>query len=163
MNTCEQIAKHLRDVHFGENWTAVNLADVLQDVTWQEATTRPGSLHSIASLVYHMNYYLRATIGVMQGGPLEAHDSESFDCPAIASEEDWQALQAQTRSTVNDVAKRVESMPESQLAEPFADGGLGTWFRCLMGPVEHCHYHLGQIIMIKRLVRLGTEFPAAHE
>ena len=34
------MAKHVRDVHFGGNWTAVNLKDALADVTWQQATTR---------------------------------------------------------------------------------------------------------------------------
>lgn len=33
MNDTEQIAKHLRDLHFGGNWTAVSLKDKLDGVT----------------------------------------------------------------------------------------------------------------------------------
>ena len=40
MKTTQQLAKHFRDVHFGGNWTFVNLKDSLADVTWQEATTK---------------------------------------------------------------------------------------------------------------------------
>ena len=55
MKLTQQIAKHIRDVHVGSNWTAVNLKDKLADVNWQQATTRVGSMHSIATLVFHLN------------------------------------------------------------------------------------------------------------
>ena len=58
MNLTAQIAKHFRDVHFGKNWTASNLKDHLKDVTWQQATTQVYSLNTIASLVFHINYYV---------------------------------------------------------------------------------------------------------
>ena len=37
MNYTSQIAKHLRDLHFGGNWTAVNMKDTLSDVDWKQA------------------------------------------------------------------------------------------------------------------------------
>ena len=36
MNLTAQIAKHFNDVHFGGNWTSVNLKETLADVTWQQ-------------------------------------------------------------------------------------------------------------------------------
>ena len=36
----KQIAKHFREIHFGENWTSSNLKDNLDKVTWQQATTQ---------------------------------------------------------------------------------------------------------------------------
>ena len=39
MNLTAQIAKHIRDVHFGGNWTASNLKDQLAGLSWQQATT----------------------------------------------------------------------------------------------------------------------------
>lgn len=55
MNLMGQIAKHLKEVHFGVNWTWSNLKDNLADITWQQATTQVYSFNSIATLVYHMN------------------------------------------------------------------------------------------------------------
>jgi hypothetical protein len=52
MNLTAQIAKHFRDVHFGGNWTSVNLKETLTDVTWQQATTKIYSLNTIATLVF---------------------------------------------------------------------------------------------------------------
>lgn len=53
MNVTEQIAKQLRTVYFGGNWTSVNFKETLADVTWQQATTQVYSCNTIAILVYH--------------------------------------------------------------------------------------------------------------
>lgn len=72
MKLTEQIGKHMRAVHFGGNWTAVNLKELLSDVTWQPATESVGSFHTIAAIVYHMNYFVSATLQVLEGRPLDA-------------------------------------------------------------------------------------------
>jgi hypothetical protein len=40
MKVATQIARHVRDVYFGDNWCGVNLKNSLADVTWQQATTK---------------------------------------------------------------------------------------------------------------------------
>jgi hypothetical protein len=47
----------------------------------------------------------------------------------------------------------VEAMPEEQLRQPFDRGKYGNWFRNLCGVVEHVHYHLGQIVLIRKMIR----------
>lgn len=150
--TPQQIAEHLRQVHFGGNWTASNLKDKLAGVTWQQATTQVHSFHTIASLVYHMNYYVSATLKVLRGGSLDAKDKYSFDAPSIHSEEDWVRLLDRTWADAEALASLIEKLPESQLGETFVKQEYGNYFRCLLGPVEHCHYHLGQIALLKTLL-----------
>ena len=81
MNLTTQIAKHFRDVHFGGNWTSVNLKDSLADVSWQQATTQVYSFNTIATLVYHANYYVSAVLKVLEGEQLNAKDKYSFELP----------------------------------------------------------------------------------
>lgn len=150
-NLPSRIAEHLRAVHFGGNWTAVCMKELLSDVDWQRATSRTGSFHTIAELVYHTGYFVTATLKVLGGGPLDAQDKYSFDCPPIASESDWQALQENVWADVEDLASLIEQMPEAQLWEPFAGANYGAYYRCLHGPIEHCHYHLGQIALLKKV------------
>lgn len=57
MTLIEQIAKHFRAVHFGGNWTSVNLKDTLAGINWQEATAKLYNLNTIASLVFHRNLH----------------------------------------------------------------------------------------------------------
>lgn len=161
MKLTDQIARQLRDVHFGGNWTASNLKEKLTDVTWQQATKPVDTFHTIAALVYHMNYFVSATLKVLQGGPLDAKEKFSFDHPSIASQEDWERLLQKTWTDAENLARAIEQMPESQLWEDFLDEKYGNYYRCIHGPIEHCHYHLGQISLIKKmLLQEDLRFPA---
>jgi len=152
MNLTEQIAKNFRDVHFGGNWTSVNLQDTLKDVSWQQATTKVESFNTIAALVYHMNYYVSVVNKVLQGEPLNASDKYSFDVPPIASNEDWQKLLNKTWTEAETFATLVEQLPVNKLGEDFSDNKYGNYYRNIHGIIEHLHYHLGQIVLIKKLL-----------
>jgi len=152
MNLTSQIAKHFRDVHLGGNWTWVNLKETLSDVTWEQATTKIDSLNTIAALVYHINYYVVAATRVLQGNPMEAHDKYAFDVPPIQSQQDWENLKAKLFSDGEIFAALVEQLPESKLDEIFVLEKYGTYYRNFQGIIEHTHYHLGQIVIIKKLL-----------
>ena len=157
MTFSSQIAKHLRDVHFGGNWTSVNLKEALADVSWQEATTKVYSLNTIAVLVFHINYYIDAVLKVLHGEPLTASDKYSFDAPPIHSEDDWKKLTDKTWGQARELADLIDKLPDSQLNETFVDEKYGAYYRNLHGIVEHIHYHLGQIVLIKKLLRHTLE------
>ncbi|HVF96278.1 MAG TPA: DinB family protein [Flavisolibacter sp.] len=152
MNFPNQIAKHLRDVYFGGNWTSVNFRDVLVDVTWQHAATKVYSFNTIATLVYHTNYYISAVLKVLQGEPLNAKDIYSFDHPPLLSEVDWQNLLNKTWTEAETFAALIEQLPEDRLGETFSEEKYGNYYRNLHGIIEHLHYHLGQIVLIKKIV-----------
>jgi hypothetical protein len=152
MSLTGQIAKHFREVHFGVNWTSVNLKDSLADVTWQQATTKVYSFNTIAILVYHINYFVDAVLSVLQGNPLNAHDKYSFDLPPILSQEDWEKLLDKTWTDAENFASLIEQLPESKLWEDFSDKKYGNYYRNIHGIIEHTHYHLGQIVLIKKIL-----------
>jgi hypothetical protein len=152
MNLTQQTAKHFRQVHFGGNWTSVNLKDTLADVDWQQATTKIDSFNTIATLVYHTNYYVSEVLKVLKGEPLRAHDTLSFDHLPIESQEDWNKLLNKTWTDAENFATLVEQLPESRLWEIFTDDKYGNYYRNIHGIIEHTHYHLGQIVLIKKLL-----------
>jgi hypothetical protein len=151
MNFSQQIAKHLRDVHFGGNWTSVNLKDTLDGITVEQATKKNADLNSIAVLVFHMNYYVDVIIKVLQGQPVRAHDKFSFELPPLSSEEEWQSLVNKALTEAETLAGIIEQLPDSRLEDIFMDKKYGTYYRNFHGLIEHCHYHLGQIMILKKL------------
>jgi len=153
MKFAEQIAKHLEDVHFGGNWTTSNLKDTLADVTWQEATTKVYSVNTIAVLTYHINYFIDAVLKVLQGVPLTAKDALSFDCPPINSQEDWELLVRKVLADGVLFARLIAQLQDDKLPEDFTDKKYGSYYRNLNGIIEHTHYHLGQIAVIKKIIR----------
>ncbi len=149
----QQSATHFRDVFFGGNWTTTNVKRVLADVTWNEAITKIDSFNTIAVLTYHVTYYVPVLIEVLEGKPLNGKDEESFMHPKIESEEDWQLMQNAAWTNVEKAAHLIEKMTLEQLNAAFTDEKFGTYFRNIHGIIEHTHYHLGQIVILKRLIR----------
>ena len=152
MNVPQQLAKHLRGVYFGRNYTGADLKTHVSDLTWQQAVTPIHNCNTIAALVYHIRYYVRAVLQVLGGGPLDAHDQYSFDLPLIESQEDWQQLLHDTWTDAEDLAVLVEGMEENRLWETFADPKYGSNYRNIQGVIEHTHYHLGQIVLLKKML-----------
>ncbi|HEY9703719.1 MAG TPA: hypothetical protein V6C58_14825 [Allocoleopsis sp.] len=154
MNLSQQLAAHVRAMLTGSNYTGVNLHSLLNDVILTQATTQIHSLNTIASLTFHINYYISAVLKVLQGGALEAHDKYSFDCPSLLKEEEWEYLKMKLYSDVELFTLLIEQIPESQWNKNFIDGKYGTWYRNIAGIIEHTHYHMGQIALIKKLLKL---------
>lgn len=152
MKNSAQIAKHLRDVFFGGNWTWSDYKQHLNDVSWQKAITKVSSLNSIATLLNHVAYYLHVQIKVLSGGPLEGKDILSFTHPPIEKQEDWELMLQTTWDAVEKLALLIEALPEERLFENFADAKYGNYYRNLLGIIEHSHYHLGQIVLIKKML-----------
>lgn len=152
-----QLAKHLHDVHFGGNWTWVNMKDTLSDITWKEATAKVFNVNTIASLVYHINYYVVAITGVIEGCPLESKDKFSFDVPPIHSQAEWETFLNKVWSDAEKLVALIRQLPADKIEQDFWDNKYGNYLRNLMGLIEHSHYHLGQIVIIKKYLRKSQD------
>lgn len=156
MNVSNQIAKHFREVYVGGNWTASNLKDLLTDVNLQQAITKVYQLNTIAELLYHINYYVSAVLKVLQGQPLNASDKFSFDLPVLKTETDWRNLVDNALANAEIFANLISQLPEEKLWEHFADEKYGSYYRNLHGIIEHTHYHIGQIAILKKIIASST-------
>ena len=153
----KQLGKHLKDVFFGGNWTASNLNEQLKNVSWQEATTQVYDLNTIAVLTYHINYFVEAIIPVLKGNALTANDKFSFDCPNISSEEEWDTLKTKAINNAETLSKLIENLENDVLSHHFYDEKYGNYYRNILGLIEHTHYHLGQIVILKKIIQYKGE------
>ncbi|MGH1335633.1 MAG: DUF1572 domain-containing protein [Aureispira sp.] len=153
MSTTHQIALHCEQVFFGGNWTASNLQEHLADVTWEEALTSVYDFNTIATLTYHIYYYIKVALPVFNGEALDAHDKFSFDHPPITSSEDWERFKAEIWRDTKAFVEGVRALPDHLLPQDFSNKKYGSYYRNLLGTVEHSHYHLGQLVLIKKIIR----------
>jgi len=152
MTTTKHIAKHFREIYFGGNWTASNLKEHIKDVTWEQATTQVYGINTMATLVFHIHYYVHETLKILRGGELDAHDKFSFDHPPIQSQEDWDIFLEQVWADAESFANLVEQLPDNTLWQNIAEEKHGIYYRNLHGIIEHAHYHLGQIVLVKKIL-----------
>ena len=154
MESAKELATRFREVILDGKWIAnTNFREALKDVTWKEATRKTGSLNTIAALTFHIHYYIRGVLNVFEGGSLDIRDQYSFDMPAIESREDWERLRSALYRDAESFAQHVEKMPEARLEDIFVDKKYGTFRRNIEGIIEHSYYHLGQISLLRKLVR----------
>ena len=147
------MADRFREVMLDGQWVAkTNFHLALSDVYWKQAVTKVGGLNSIASLTYHVNYYIEGLLTVFNGGELVIRDKYSFDMKPITSQEDWKHLCASLMENSERFAKAVEEMEDEQLDAVFIDEKYGNFQRNIDSIIEHGYYHLGQISLLKKLI-----------
>lgn len=157
MKVTEQIAEHVRGVYFEGNWTVSSLKTHLADVNWQEATTKVHGLNTIAILTFHLNYYVHNVSNFLAGQPFTSKDAAAFTHPPIENEQDWQGMLSQVWEDAEQFAEQIAKLEDDTLLTTFIAEKYGNYFRNLMGIVEHIHYHLGQIVILKKIIRSSQQ------
>jgi uncharacterized damage-inducible protein DinB len=152
MNSSHEIAKRAREVFLNGTWIAnTNYKHQLAGLDWELATAEFNSLNSIALLAQHIHYYIRGVKAVFKGGGLDIKDKYSFDFPPIKSQNDWEAFLSTFWGDAEEFASLIEKMPNEQLSEVFVDEKYGSYQRNIEALIEHSYYHLGQIVLIRKM------------
>jgi uncharacterized damage-inducible protein DinB len=157
MKVAQLIATHLQEAFAGNNWSEVNVKDTLDGITYPEAVmVTSASSNTIAALLYHMTFYNRAITQRLQGIEPEISAANGFDLQPISSEHDWEQLKKNAFDTVNELARAIRHFPDERLEEENPKG-KGSFYKKLQGVIEHNYYHLGQIVILKNLIKKQQE------
>ena len=156
MKRTSAIANRFREVILNGTWVAnTNYRQQLTGLNWEMATTKFDSLNTIAVLAQHIHYYISGVKKVFKGGTLDIKDKYSFDFSPIQSQNAWEEFLAKFWKDAEEFASLIEQMPEEKLKEVFVDEKYGTYQRNIDGVIEHSYYHLGQIVLLKKLLSRG--------
>ena len=148
----KRIADQIRRSVEGEAWHGPALAELLKDVTAEQAAEKVGDAHSIWELALHVETWLKAGIDGVKNKAIR--DEEYVDWPDAgdASDAAWTHLVSRLRLRVNELSTRVEKLAESELAHRVEGRQYDLYF-LLHGMTQHIAYHGGQIALLKKLVR----------
>jgi len=153
MKTSDFISQHILEVFEGGNWTDVNFKDTLKDINYKEATTvTKASFNTIAALVYHTCFYNEVVLKRLQGINPAINEKNGFDLSPIKNESDWNELKQRCFRSVHALAEAVKKFPEDELSQ-LTITNHSTHYKTLHGVAEHGHYHLGQIVILKKLIK----------
>lgn len=154
MHASVLLANRFREVILNGTWIAnTNFKDQLEQVDWQLAHRKVQDLNTIAVLAQHIHYYINGINQVFRGGDLEISDQYSFDFAPMSSEVQWKAFLETFWEDAHALADQVEKMPDALLQETFVKEQYGTYLRNIEGMIEHCYYHLGQVVLIHKLLK----------
>ncbi len=153
MKTQSQLANRFREVILNGTWIAnTNFKDQLVNLDYKVATAKIQNLNTIAVLAQHIHYYIKGIKNVFLGGDLEIRDQFSFDFPSVESQEQWENFLDDFWKDSEEFAKLIENLPEEKLNADFVDEKYGTYIRNIDAMIEHSYYHLGQIVLMKKII-----------
>lgn len=153
MENTQQLANRFRETLLSGTWVAnTNYKDQLAGLDWKIATSPIGTLNTIAVLAQHIHYYIDGINKVFLGGTLDIRDKFSFDFAPIESQQQWTDFLSRLWTDAETFACLIEDMPNEQLTQVFTDEKYGTYARNIDAMIEHAYYHLGQIVLIKKLL-----------
>jgi|SRR5690606_281303 len=153
MSISLQIANRFREVILNGTWIAnTNFKDQLADLDRQIATKKVDSLNTIADLAQHIHYYVYGVLNVFNGGTLDIKYQFSFNFPPVESQAQWSLFLERFWNDAEEFALKVESMDDAKLNSVFVDEKYGSYRRNIESMIEHSYYHLGQIVLIKKML-----------
>ncbi|MGC4039999.1 MAG: DUF1572 family protein [Flavobacterium sp.] len=156
MAATNEIACRFREVILNGTWVAnTNYKHQLEGSDWQLAARQIESFNSIAVLAQHIHYYISGINNVLRGGTLDIRDKFSFDFPEMHTQSDWENFLQQFWSDSEEFASLIEQMPDGKLDSAFVDPKYGTYRRNIDAMIEHAYYHLGQIVLLKKMLAKG--------
>lgn len=154
MKNPKELADRFREVILNGTWVAhTNFKNELENLDWEIATTQIQNLNTIALLAQHIHYYINGVKNVFLGGNLEIKDQFSFDFPEFESQEDWENFLTKFWADSEEFALWIEKIPIEKLNRDFVDKKYGSYLRNIESMIEHSYYHLGQIVLIKKILK----------
>lgn len=158
MNQSNELTLRFREVMLSGQWvTGTNVKAQIDPLNLEEATAKFADLNTLAALTFHLHYYVAGVLQVMEGGTLDIRDQYSFDMPALKTTAEWNSLKEKLWADAEKFAVHVSNMTDEQLQSNFVMEKYGTWQRNIDVMIEHCYYHLGQIVLIRKLLKPAVD------
>ncbi|MBB3696541.1 DinB family protein [Flammeovirga yaeyamensis] len=153
MSKGNYLSEKLKEILTEGKWvTGTNVKSQILDLTLEQASRKVNGLNSICDLVYHLNYYNAGIMEAFKTNQLNIKDKYSFDAPQIINEETWKERIATFCENAEALISLVSSLSDDEIHGPFVDPKYGTLERNIDVLIEHNYYHLGQIVLIKKLI-----------
>ncbi|MFZ0312231.1 MAG: DinB family protein [Candidatus Korobacteraceae bacterium] len=151
MSAMQRILDHYDGVLQGEPWHGEAVWPVLDSISVREAAARPiPSAHTIWEIVMHMTFWENVAAQRLAG--LRAGLVEELNFPPMPAptEENWRRTLDQFRDS-NRVFRQALAKLDATKLDQMTAAGKRTFYGEAHGILEHHVYHLGQIVLLKKM------------
>lgn len=150
----QKVNKLIKDHYNGRPWIDTTISATLKKLTAKQAAAKTGGLNSIWQIVNHMILWRSALIGRVMDKPI-AHPDDNYiaeikDTSAAA----WKDTIKRFERSQKDILEFLGSS-EDKLLEKVSPSSGYSYFELVMSIVIHDSYHLGQIVLIKKMIEEG--------
>ncbi|MEA1786181.1 DinB family protein [Arenibacter sp. GZD96] len=157
----QEISNQLLEIQEAKIWLGENFSKKLAMVDETEVFTRPlPNLHSIAEIISHLTIWRKETILKINNGKGSLIDNgeESWLTNDLLIEIGWKKILKEYKDSLLEVIALLENREDSFLVQKYYDNDFKGWHEyrfVLNGMLHHDIYHLGQLGIIIKLLKLN--------
>ncbi len=152
MKEIERISKLLSDLYKGNSWIDVTINGTLKNISSTQAFTHPvNNLNSIWEIVNHLVCWREAVIKRLHGEVIEGPANNFFEAIPDNSEKAWMKTLERLDISQQSWMEFLKGFDSNDL-EIIYKNTKTTHYELILGILQHDAYHLGQIVLLKKLV-----------
>lgn len=152
MKENQRLKKLLKDHFNGDPWIDVQILNFLKGLVAKDAARNINGLNSIWQIVHHMTCWRETLLQRVQGKKIPSPADNYFvplkDTRSKAWAEAVKRLKASQKALLDYLGTGNTDDPDERPA-----GSSYTRYELLQGVLQHDAYHLGQIVLIRKLLK----------
>ena len=152
MKETERIIKLFEDLFEGEPWIEVNLIGTLKGITAEQAAKRSlAERNTIWEIVNHLISWRQNVLERIQGKVITTPGNNYFTAVTDTSPEAWTSTLHQLKVSQLQWINFLRTFRESDFEKIYPINSM-TYYEHIHGIIQHDAYHLGQIVLLAKLV-----------
>jgi uncharacterized damage-inducible protein DinB len=152
MEETKRVLKLFSDLYDGNSWIDVTIAGTLKNVNYRQAYTKVASnLNSIWEIVNHLVSWRETVLKRMNGVTIDEPQNNFFEPVKNNSDEAWQATLYRFDESQKTWQQFLAGFDDHNLEKYYSQSKY-TYYDLMHGILQHDAYHLGQIVLLKKMV-----------
>lgn len=163
MKETKRIAQLFEDLYDGEPWIDETLQRTLKNISVEKAAIKisPGR-NSIWQIVNHLISWRENVLQRVQGKVIVTPENNYFDEIKDASEKAWQETHRRLRDSQKKWITFLLESDGKTFEKIYPKNGL-SYYSNIHGIIQHDAYHLGQIVLLSKLIDGGFSNPESSK
>jgi uncharacterized damage-inducible protein DinB len=152
MKEAKRIKKLFEDLYDGSPWIDVTIMDTLKSISAQRAAKKiaPGR-NSVWQIVNHIIAWRENVLLRVQGNKIVTPNNNYFIEIDNVSEAEWQKTLERLANSQDQWIRFLENFDESKFETIYPSNKM-SYYEHIHGILQHDAYHLGQIVLLSKLV-----------
>ncbi|HKR06056.1 MAG TPA: DinB family protein [Bacteroidia bacterium] len=151
MTELQRLRKLFSDHFDGSPWLDVTIMDTLKDIPASKAAKKIENFNTIWQIVNHMIAWRETNLKRIKGEILPSPQNNFFEEVKDTSEEAWQVTLKKLERSQHNMLSFL-SLPDDSWFEKIYIANNNSYYEHLQGILQHDAYHLGQIVLLKKII-----------
>ena len=151
MNDVERFQKLFKDHYDGDPWIEINLRGTLEGITATMAAQKVGSLNTIWQIVNHVISWRETLLKRVQNENIPSPENNFIETITDVSAKAWEETMNRLQASQDKLLSYLSERKDTDLDENPLRGQYSR-YELIEGILQHDVYHLGQVVLIKKLI-----------